>query len=270
MEIEIISDNIILKEKVKNGILKCSRCKLAVFQFDIQQFSEIIDLSIDDSKSILEQKLDCLFTYKCQNFENGQVYEITREKHRFHPKVFFFENENGWEAIVSSANITYGFGTLLQSSVYISDKEKDCDCIRKQFDAFFDECYILYKKNEKSKKSFSNAVSSFFNIVEECFKSGSIKFYTERDWLFLSRFVQGETDQTIGDQNNLTHQRVNQIVKRAGGRLLNEIKKLKKQNTNTYNSLKQSYEAIQKSVNGEEFPPYIYSNLIKRLGEAFE
>lgn len=270
MEIEIISDNIILKEKVKNGILKCSRFKLAVFQFDIQQFSEIIDLSIDDSKSILEQKLGCLFTYKCQNFENRQVYEITTKNKRFHPKVFFFETENDWEAIVSSANITYGFGTLVQSSVYISDKEKDCDCIRKQFDTFFDECYILYKTVEGSKKFFSNAVSCFFNIVEECFKSESIKFYKERDWLFLSRFVHGETYQTIGDQNNLTHQRVQQIVKRAESRLMNGIKELKKQNTNIYNNLKQSYKAIQNSVNGEEFPQYIYSNLIKRLGEAFQ
>lgn len=265
---KIIHDSKELTSAFKDAVLNNDCIQMAVFEFEPKTLSDICGLKKDDFLKLLQDKLVCMyatdwFIYDDETIEGATesikdlpVHFIEAPSKHFHPKVFLFTNREKpeWKAIVSSANITYGLEHNIQSSVLLSqDDDNEERGLKSNLEDYFEYLKIVEKENAKKeskkerklktenlKHEFISSVSCFIDTVEPLLNEN---FTSNRQWLILKRFMNGESYTDIASDFGLTGERMRQLAQKGASRLNSSIRNVKKnEEGETFSRICAAYE----------------------------
>lgn len=247
---KVIHNPELLKETFKNAVLRNGNIQIAVFQFYPQILSDICGMGKDEFLDMLEGKLTCMYArdwyiYTDETLEeakervkNFPLHFIETSSRIFHPKVYFFTNSerNEWEAIVSSANMTYGLEHNMQSSVHIThEDDTEGEPLRRKLEEYFDylqtiklsrkQINMIREEEEKTLEETQEGFKIAINVFLEAIEPSVGKHITShKRWDIMKRALLGESYGSIGkDWNlsgeqarNLTRQGINILIRRYG------------------------------------------------------
>lgn len=282
---KIIHDPDTLKDTFKNAIQRNDCIKIAVFLFEPKILSDICGMEKDDFYEMLKSKLGCLYSDEKtieaikELIEELPVHCIKSPSKLFHPKVFFFSNSksNDWEAIISSANITYGLAHDIQSSAHISQEDDGKrKMLRTKIEKYFNYLMMIEKKPIKKEiiAEFNDVVNLFLESIEPYLDN---TFTSGRLWHIMKRALQGESYKDIGKDLGITGARAGQITRKDCIKQIKSIaKKLREEDYEKFIILQKAYKALVSSyayiAAEERYPSCIFFkprlNLLGELKKA--